>query len=85
MFYSHSQAREKLPRKRRRVLPVEQVCIYSLLNKCIRFDFKYDDTLKLLRILQMEVPSVEMLLLMRLLIIQVNFNITGKLIKKNKF
>lgn len=25
MFYSHSQAREKLPRKRRRVLPVEQV------------------------------------------------------------
>uniref|UniRef100_A0AC35TGD1 BTB domain-containing protein n=1 Tax=Rhabditophanes sp. KR3021 TaxID=114890 RepID=A0AC35TGD1_9BILA len=25
MFYSHSQAREKLPRKRRRALPVEQV------------------------------------------------------------
>lgn len=25
MFYSHSQAREKLPRKRRRVLPVDQV------------------------------------------------------------
>uniref|UniRef100_A0A183BNX3 BTB domain-containing protein n=1 Tax=Globodera pallida TaxID=36090 RepID=A0A183BNX3_GLOPA len=25
MFYSHSQAREKLPRKRRRVLPAEQV------------------------------------------------------------
>uniref|UniRef100_A0A915C1V4 BTB domain-containing protein n=2 Tax=Parascaris univalens TaxID=6257 RepID=A0A915C1V4_PARUN len=25
MFYSHTQAREKLPRKRRRVLPVEQV------------------------------------------------------------
>ncbi|CAD5233312.1 unnamed protein product [Bursaphelenchus xylophilus] len=25
MFYSHSQAREKLPKKRRRVLPVEQV------------------------------------------------------------
>ncbi|KAI6240760.1 hypothetical protein M3Y99_00419400 [Aphelenchoides fujianensis] len=25
LFYSHSQAREKLPRKRRRVLPVEQV------------------------------------------------------------
>uniref|UniRef100_A0A1I7ZIY2 BTB domain-containing protein n=1 Tax=Steinernema glaseri TaxID=37863 RepID=A0A1I7ZIY2_9BILA len=25
MFYSHTQAREKLPRKRRRVLPIEQV------------------------------------------------------------
>ena len=25
MFYSHAQARDKLPRKRRRVLPVEQV------------------------------------------------------------
>jgi potassium voltage-gated channel Shaw-related subfamily C protein len=25
MFYSHTQAREKLPRKRRRVLPLEQV------------------------------------------------------------
>lgn len=25
MFYSHTQARAKLPRKRRRVLPLEQV------------------------------------------------------------
>lgn len=38
VFYSHSQAREKLPRKRRRVLPLEQV-IKSLI------------TLKLLKIL----------------------------------
>ncbi|RCN27504.1 hypothetical protein ANCCAN_26760 [Ancylostoma caninum] len=25
MFYSHTQARDKLPKKRRRVLPVEQI------------------------------------------------------------
>lgn len=29
MFYSHSQARTKLPKKRRRVLPVEQVRLQS--------------------------------------------------------
>ena len=32
MFYSHSQAREKLPRKRRRVLPVEQVKSFFSVN-----------------------------------------------------
>lgn len=29
MFYSHIEAREKLPRKRRRILPVEEVLCYS--------------------------------------------------------
>ncbi|VDN60738.1 unnamed protein product [Dracunculus medinensis] len=43
MFYSHTQAREKLPRKRRRVLPVEQVVwfyfykILSCLSSLIKF------------------------------------------------
>lgn len=28
MFYSHTQARDKLPKKRRRVIPAEQVRIW---------------------------------------------------------
>lgn len=34
MFYSHNQARDKLPKRRRRVLPVEQVPFFYTLNVC---------------------------------------------------
>ncbi|KHJ75962.1 hypothetical protein OESDEN_24419 [Oesophagostomum dentatum] len=45
MFYSHTQARDKLPKKRRRVLPVEQV-----VNMI--YDYKLDDMLTFLILIQ---------------------------------